>query len=72
MLFTNGLFKVEIAKGYYYGEERLAAAVRQRIGIPAKELFAQVLDQIQQACALVQPSTRARWHESGRASSDNW
>jgi len=50
MLFTDGLSEAEIAKDDYYGEERLAAAIRQRIGIPAAELFAQVLDKIQQAC----------------------
>jgi len=50
MLFTDGLFEVEIAKDDYYGQERLATAVRHRIGLPAEELFAQVLDEIQDAC----------------------
>ena len=50
MLFTDGLFEVEIAKGDYYGQERLAAAVRRRIGLPAEELFAQVIDEVQHAC----------------------
>lgn len=50
MLFTDGLFEVEIAKGDYYGQERLATAVRRRIGLPAEELFAEVLDEIQHLC----------------------
>lgn len=50
MLFTDGLFEVKIAKGDFYGEERLSAAVRQRIGIPTEELSTQVVDEIQQAC----------------------
>lgn len=50
MLFTDRLSEAEIAKDDYYGEERFAAAVRQRIGIPAEELLAQVLDEIRQAC----------------------
>jgi PAS domain S-box-containing protein len=49
VLFTDGVFEVEIAKDDYYGEQRLATAVRQRIGLPPEELFAQVLDEIQQA-----------------------
>ena len=49
ILFTDGLFEVEISKDDYYGEERLATGVRQRIGLPAEELFAQLLDEIQQA-----------------------
>ena len=49
ILFTDGLFEVEIAKDDYYGEERLANAVRQRIGLSGEELFAQILSEIQEA-----------------------
>jgi PAS domain S-box-containing protein len=49
ILFTDGLFEVEIAKDDYYGEERLANAVRQRIGLPGEELFAQVLNEVLEA-----------------------
>ena len=49
VLFTDGLFEVDVAADDYYGEARLAAAVRQRIGLPAEELFAQVIGEIQQA-----------------------
>ena len=49
VLFTDGLFEVEIAKDDYYGEQRLAAAFHERIGLSAEEMFAQVLDEIQQA-----------------------
>ena len=49
ILFTDGLFEVEIAKDDYYGEERLANAVRQRIGLSGEELFAQILTEIQEA-----------------------
>jgi sigma-B regulation protein RsbU (phosphoserine phosphatase) len=49
ILFTDGLFEVEIAQDDYYGEERLANAVRQRIGLSGEELFAQILTEIQEA-----------------------
>jgi serine phosphatase RsbU (regulator of sigma subunit)/putative methionine-R-sulfoxide reductase with GAF domain len=50
MLFTDGLFEVEIANGEYYGQERLLATVRDRMRLPAGELFAEVLAEVQERC----------------------
>ncbi|MEA3208983.1 MAG: phosphoserine phosphatase RsbU/P [Chthoniobacter sp.] len=50
MLFTDGLFEVEVAPDDYYGEQRLATAVRERLRLPAEELFAQVIAEIQERC----------------------
>ena len=35
VLFTDGLFEVEIANGEFYGQERLLTAVRDRMRLPA-------------------------------------
>ena len=35
MLFTDGLFEVEIANGEFYGQERLLTAVRDQMRLPA-------------------------------------
>jgi sigma-B regulation protein RsbU (phosphoserine phosphatase) len=48
MLFTDGLFEVEIGNRDYYGQERLLAAVRNRMCLPAGELFREVLAEIQE------------------------
>jgi len=50
VLFTDGLFEVEIANGEYYGQERLLAAVRDRMRLPAGELFGEVLAEVQERC----------------------
>jgi PAS domain S-box-containing protein len=50
VLFTDGLFEVEIANGEYYGQERLLAAVRDRMRLPAGELFQEVLAEVQERC----------------------
>jgi PAS domain S-box-containing protein len=51
VLFTDGLFEVEIANGEYYGQERLLAAVRDRMRLPVGELFHEVLAEVQERCA---------------------
>ena len=48
MLFTDGLFEVEIGNRDYYGQERLLAAVRNRMCLPPGELFREVLAEIQE------------------------
>jgi PAS domain-containing protein len=48
MLFADGLFEVEIANGEFYGQERLLAAVRDRMRLPAGELFGEVLAEVQE------------------------
>jgi phosphoserine phosphatase RsbU/P len=50
VLFTDGLFEVEVADDEYYGAERLLAAVRERMHLPAGQLFAQVVAEIQRSC----------------------
>lgn len=50
VLFTDGLFEVEVAKGEYYGLRRLRAAVSERMRLPAAELFSEVLAEIQGCC----------------------
>jgi phosphoserine phosphatase RsbU/P len=50
VLFTDGLFEVEIANGEYYGQERLLAAVHNRMSLPAGELFREVLAEVQERC----------------------
>ncbi|MBV8640403.1 MAG: SpoIIE family protein phosphatase, partial [Verrucomicrobia bacterium] len=47
VLFTDGLFEVEMADDDYYGAERLLAAVRKRMHLPAGQLFAEVVAEIQ-------------------------
>jgi sigma-B regulation protein RsbU (phosphoserine phosphatase) len=48
LLFTDGLYEVEGADGKEYGQERLLAAVRQRIDLPVDSLFDELLTDIQQ------------------------
>ena len=50
VLFTDGLFEVEMADDDYYGAERLLAAVRKRMHLPAGQLFAEVVAEIQHSC----------------------
>jgi len=50
VLFTDGLFEVEMADDDYYGAERLLAAVRKRMHLPAGQLFAEVVAEIQRSC----------------------
>jgi sigma-B regulation protein RsbU (phosphoserine phosphatase) len=50
VLFTDGLFEVEMADDEYYGAERLLAAVRERMQLPAGQLFAEVVAEIQRSC----------------------
>ena len=50
VLFTDGLFEVEMAEDDYFGTERLLAAVRKRMHLPAGQLFAEVVAEIQQCC----------------------
>ena len=48
VLFTDGVFEVEMAENDYYGTERLLAAVRKRMHLPAGQLFGEVVAEIQQ------------------------
>lgn len=51
MLFTDGLFEVEVAANdEYYGEERLLAVVRKRMHLPVAQLFAEVVAEIRNSC----------------------
>ena len=50
VLFTDGLFEVEIANGEFYGQERLLTAVRDRMRLPARELFGEVLAEVRERC----------------------
>ncbi len=47
MLYTDGLYEVVGPDDEEYGEKRLLTAVRERLALPAAELFNQLLDQIQ-------------------------
>src|SRR5271166_3383994 len=50
VLFTDGLFEVETADDEYYGADRLLAAVRKRMHLSARQLFGEVVAEIQGAC----------------------
>lgn len=50
VLFTDGLFEVEMADDDYYGAERLLVAMRKRMHLPAGQLFAEVVAEIQRSC----------------------
>ena len=50
VLFTDGLFEVETAEDDYYGADRLLAAVRKRMHLAARQLFGEVVAEIQGAC----------------------
>ena len=46
-LFTDGLYEVEGSEGEEFGEERLLAAVRKRVRLPAETLFEELLGKVQ-------------------------
>jgi serine phosphatase RsbU (regulator of sigma subunit) len=50
VLFTDGLFEVETADDDYYGADRLLAAVRKRMHLAARQIFREVVAEIQGAC----------------------
>ena len=50
VLFTDGLFEVEVADSEYYGADRLLAAVGNRMHLPAAQLFSEVVAEIQRSC----------------------
>jgi phosphoserine phosphatase RsbU/P len=50
VLFTDGLFEVEVADDDYYGAERLLEAVGKRMHLTASELFGEVVAEIQSSC----------------------
>ena len=51
MVFTDGLFEVEVgANNEYYGEERLLTAVRARMHLPVSRLFADLVAEIRSSC----------------------
>jgi PAS domain S-box-containing protein len=50
VLFTDGLFEVETAEDDYYGADRLLAAVRKRMHLGARQLFGEVVAEIQGSC----------------------
>ena len=47
LLYTDGLTETRSDAGEEYGDERLADALRQRAGLPAAELIATLLDEVQ-------------------------
>jgi serine phosphatase RsbU (regulator of sigma subunit) len=50
VFFTGRLFEFEISRGEFYGQERLPAAVRERVRLPASELFRQLLAEVRERC----------------------
>lgn len=48
LLFTDGLYEVPGARQDIYGEQRLLAAVRQRLDLPLPRLFDELLAEIRQ------------------------
>jgi phosphoserine phosphatase RsbU/P len=50
VLFTDGLFEVEMANDEYYGAERLLAAVCKRISLPTGQLFGEVVAEVRRSC----------------------
>jgi phosphoserine phosphatase RsbU/P len=50
VLFTDGLFEVEMADDEYYGAERLLAAVSKRMSLPTGQLFGEVVAEIRRSC----------------------
>ena len=52
VLFTDGLFEVEMADDEYYGAERLLAAVCKQISLPTCQLFGQVVAEIRRSWGL--------------------
>ncbi len=48
MLFTDGLFEVEAPDDKIYSRERLMAAVRERVRLPAAKLLSELLGEIRQ------------------------
>jgi serine phosphatase RsbU (regulator of sigma subunit) len=50
VLFTDGLFEFEMADDEYYGVERLLAAVCKRMSLPTRQLFSEIVAEIQRSC----------------------
>jgi phosphoserine phosphatase RsbU/P len=50
VLFTDGLFEVETAEDEYFGTDRLLAAFRKRMNLPAAQMFGEIVSEIQGAC----------------------
>ena len=50
MLFTDGLIEAEGPSHECFSQERLTAAVRQRVQLPANDLFKQVIGELRQFC----------------------
>jgi sigma-B regulation protein RsbU (phosphoserine phosphatase) len=44
LLFTDGLYEVENARGEFYDQDLLLAAIKQRVQKPAEQIFEQTLD----------------------------
>lgn len=51
VLFTDGLIEVEGASQECFSRERLAAAVRQRVQLPANDILREVIGEIREFCA---------------------
>lgn len=51
LLFTDGLYEVEGANDEQYGQDRLLAAVRQRVGAPPAKLFEELMAEVSQFSA---------------------
>jgi phosphoserine phosphatase RsbU/P len=50
VLFTDGLFEVETTEDDYFGTDRLLAAFRKRMNLPAPQMFEEIVSEIQGAC----------------------
>lgn len=48
MLFTDGLYEVQGARQELYSQSLLVASVQQRLQLPARQLFDELLEEIQQ------------------------
>jgi sigma-B regulation protein RsbU (phosphoserine phosphatase) len=46
MFYTDGLYEVESPEGEFFSKEQLIAAVRQRLELPAPQLFDALLAEI--------------------------
>ena len=50
LLFTDGLIEAEGANQKFFSYERMAAAIRRRVHLPANDLLKEVIGEIRQFC----------------------
>lgn len=51
MLFTDGLYEVEGARGQYFDQERIVAGIERRAHLPTEQIFEQTLDEVRKFSA---------------------